>query len=394
MTKVIVIGAKDHTVNCLNEIGLTAVLVQKPGTVSEYLTRIAVEIFYCDYEDEEEALKTVEKIMEKHLVAGVFSFTELGLYPCALAAERLSIRSNCNLNAVLLSRDKYRMRELIKETELNNIDFKLVGEVEELTCFFNQIAAPVIVKPQQGRGSRGVFLVENECQLSLALQHARKYSDGEPIAERYVGGEEYSVESLSKNGDHTVLAITKKTTTGAPHFVELSHIQPAPLGETIRKSIEDTIELLLTKIGHLTGPAHTEIKIESGKIYIIETHTRVGGDNIWKLTYLRTGVDVFKETFVSVLGLEPVNSLAITRVNAGVVKFILHESIEVNSIAGLDSAASIEGVDCLELNVRIGDRIKNPTNSHDRLGYVVGLGDSIADAERIADRAINCIRLN
>lgn len=48
------------------------------------------------------------------------------------------------------------------------------------------------------------------------------------------GGKEYSVESLSYHGRHQVIQITEKITSGPPHCVELGHMQPALLSESLK----------------------------------------------------------------------------------------------------------------------------------------------------------------
>lgn len=47
------------------------------------------------------------------------------------------------------------------------------------------------------------------------------------IIEEYIEGAEYSVETISYQGTHTLLAITKKYTTGNPHYIEVGHLEPA-----------------------------------------------------------------------------------------------------------------------------------------------------------------------
>ena len=58
------------------------------------------------------------------------------------------------------------------------------------------------------------------------------------IIEEYIDGDEFSAESISYRGNHTVLTITRKQTTGAPHFIETGHIQPAGLNEEMTSKVE------------------------------------------------------------------------------------------------------------------------------------------------------------
>jgi len=61
------------------------------------------------------------------------------------------------------------------------------------------------------------------------------------------------------------------------------------------------VQELLTLSGHQWGPAHTEIKLSDGIVYIIETQLRFGGDYIWEMTWQVSGFDLVKETFASLV---------------------------------------------------------------------------------------------
>ena len=98
------------------------------------------------------------------------------------------------------------------------------------------------------------------------------------IAEAVLSGSEFSVEAMSVDGRHEILAITGKLTTGEPEFVELGHWQPAELRSDQRDAVVNRTVEILDAIGHRTGPSHTEVMVDGPNIGLIETHTRFGGD--------------------------------------------------------------------------------------------------------------------
>ena len=80
---------------------------------------------------------------------------------------------------------------------------------------------PVIVKPTDRSGSRGIMRVESEAGLAGAVDTAMAYSfEQKAIVEEFIEGEEYSCECISFGGRHTMLALTQKFTTGVPHYIE------------------------------------------------------------------------------------------------------------------------------------------------------------------------------
>ena len=56
------------------------------------------------------------------------------------------------------------------------------------------------------------------------------------LIEEYICGEEISVETVSNNGEITVVGITDKSVTGSPYFIENGHMFPAKLEEDAKET--------------------------------------------------------------------------------------------------------------------------------------------------------------
>lgn len=141
------------------------------------------------------------------------------------------------------------------------------------------IKFPCVIKPIKGSAKKGVVYCENEKSFSQAIDYASKF--GQPImVEEFIDGKEYSVETISYKGKHQIVQITRKVTTGFPHFVELEHHQPADITDNIKESIQRVIAEILTTVGISNGASHIEIKVDGKKIYLIEINPRGGGDYI------------------------------------------------------------------------------------------------------------------
>lgn len=98
------------------------------------------------------------------------------------------------------------------------------------------------------------------------------------MIEEYVEGQEYSVEYISYKGKHTFLALTQKYTTGAPHFIETAHLEPAVVSKDILDRIKSIVERALDSLAIQNGASHSELKVDSkGNIKIIEIGGRMGG---------------------------------------------------------------------------------------------------------------------
>jgi biotin carboxylase len=245
-------------------------------------------------------------------VSGVVATTELSVPIAAYVAEKLGLLGIPYEVAKVIT-DKYRNRECIKGlTEL------LSPKYVEATCIEDiqksDVPYPMILKPINLGGKRGITVVKDASELEQAFNYAkesfRKETTPVIIAEQFLdGGMECSVESITFKGNHTIVQITQKDSSGAPHCVELGHHQPAPLSKDIWDKVVRGVSSGLTAIGLTNGPCHTEIKIINGEVYLIEFNARPGGDHIWwPMVELSTGFDIIAAVAQAATGdLKPID---------------------------------------------------------------------------------------
>lgn len=186
-------------------------------------------------------------------------------------------------------RDKFYVRSLCKDIENLSMPrfYKYEGVDERIY--------PCVVKPCVGGAKKGVSFVKNEEDFHQALQYAETENGSGIEVEEYIEGKEVSVESISFHGHHIVLQITDKDNSGAPHFVELGHHQPANLPLETCKIIHDVVPKILDAIGYTNGASHIELKYNSRGVFLIEANLRGGGDEISnRLTEMSTGLDYLR----------------------------------------------------------------------------------------------------
>ena len=100
----------------------------------------------------------------------------------------------------------------------------------------------IIVKPIDRSGSRGIYKLDSFVGLEAAVKSAMEEGfEKKALVEEYATGQEYSVEHISYNGVHYFLALTHKYTTGAPHFIETGHLEPAPVDDQTRSRVDEIV---------------------------------------------------------------------------------------------------------------------------------------------------------
>lgn len=237
----------------------------------------------------------IVEICKENGISGVVATTELTVEVAAYIAEKLKL-NGISFEVAKVITDKYRNRSVTRNVEgLHHPAFAKINtqaEIEKLNFSF-----PIILKPVNRGGKRGVTVIKDKDAIESAFQYAIQETEknSDYIVEEYIeGGQEYSVESLSFHGNHYIIQVTQKISSGPPHCVELGHQQPAEMSREMRSEVEDVLKRSLTAVGVMNGPCHTEIKIRDGRIYLIEFNARPGGDRIsGTLTELSTGYPYF-----------------------------------------------------------------------------------------------------
>lgn len=303
MTKLAIIGAsylQEPLIQKAKERGIeTHVFAWLTNDVGEK----SADYFYpISIIEKEEILRKCKEIG----IDGICSISsDLAVTTVNYVAEMMGLTGNSILCAEV-STNKHRMRECFRQNGDPSPKSCRVESVEDLEGV--DLAYPVIVKPVDRSGSRGVTEVYSREFLSDAIIQAKEQGFEKcALVEEFVKGQEYSVEFISWEGNHEFLALTKKYTTGSPNFIERGHLEPAPIDAELLENIKRIVSHALDSLGIRYGASHSELKVlEDGTVKIIEIGARMGGDCIGSsLVQLSTGYDFVDAVIDVALGNSP-----------------------------------------------------------------------------------------
>lgn len=270
--------------------------------------------------DKEEILKKCKEIG----IDGICTIaSDLAAIAVGYVAENMGLIGN-SMAAVEQSTDKHLMRKCFEKNGDPSPKSILVESIHDLDGI--DLSYPIIVKPIDRSGSRGITKLENDDGLNDAIEFAKSQGfQKAALVEEFAEGQEYSVEFISWHGKHEFLALTKKYTTGAPHFIETGHMEPAPVSDAMLEEIKEVVSHALDSLSIEYGASHSEIKIsDSGVIKIIEIGGRMGGDNIGaSLVQLTTGFDFLGGVIDVALGIQP--EVEIENKQSAGIKFIFSQ---------------------------------------------------------------------
>ena len=303
MKKIAIIGAsylQEPLIQAAKKRGLeTHVFAWKCGDIGE---RTADHFYPISITEKERILNECIRIG----IDGICSISsDLASITVNYVAYKMGLIGN-SPECVEATTNKHVMRKRFEENGDPSPRSVMTGSATEAERI--DIAFPVIVKPLDRSGSRGITKVCEKKELAKAVEKALSVGFiRNVLVEEFVEGKEYSVEYISWEGEHTFLALTEKFTTGAPTFIETGHLEPADVDDDTLFRIQQVVSHALDSLDVKYGASHSEVKVSgSGEIKLIEIGARMGGDNIGSsLVKLSTGYDFVDAVIDVCLGIKP-----------------------------------------------------------------------------------------
>lgn len=318
-------------------------------------------------------VKEKERILEVCQRVGINGITtiaaDLPVPTINYVASRMGLISNPDEYSATTT-NKYMMRHCFMENDVPSPKFSLVDSTGNFNI--RGFEFPLIVKPTDRSGSKGVEKVLDPVQLDTAIKRAQEVSfKREAIIEEFVTGREISVESISFKGKHYILQITDKVTTGAPYFVELEHHQPSSLPDNVKSRVKEIVLHALDALHIQYGASHSELKVtEDNDIKVIEIGARMGGDFIGSnLVQLSTGYDFLNGVIEVAMG--DFHEPQITAHNYSGVYFLSEETRHLKSV--IEHWKDYPQIVEAEIT---SDTLHHIECSGDRSGYLIYQADS------------------
>ena len=253
MEKIVVVGAgpyQDPLIRKAKSMGLeTHVFAWQTGDPGEYSAdyfypiNITNQNFICD---------ECRRIKPAAIVSAA---SDLAMGTVAYIAGELGLISNSQ-RAIRNTIDKLEMRRTLADAGIPQPDFVEIGdripmEALETLCY------PLVVKPCDRSGGRGVTRVDDAEALRYSVAESRDISFvHKAIVEEYVAGKNYSVETISYQGSHHILAITEtEMSENQGAFFTLAHRQPANIRGELTAALKNITCASLDALGiTVSGP--------------------------------------------------------------------------------------------------------------------------------------------
>ena len=286
------------------------------------------------YSDEYQYASTIDKeavleIAKRCEIDGILTFTDSGVVTAGYVADQLGLPMPGPYESIQTLQNKGLFRKFLAEHGFNVPKAKSYFSAEQAWGERDEWQYPVIVKPVDSAGSKGVTKVDSEDQLLDAIYFALEFSiSDEFIIEAWIEKDGCSSDSdcFSLNGEFQILTYSSQRfdENAVNPYAPAAFSWPSTMGEEIERELSSELQRLISLLGMQTSIYNIETRLgQDGKPYIMEVSPRGGGNRLAEVVRYATGVDMITDSVRGALGMH-IDEIASWSYNGHWVEIILH----------------------------------------------------------------------
>ena len=335
-------------------------------------------------------LEGVLRLAEGLEIDGIVAYASDPAAPtAAYVAEKLCLPGN-PYESVKLCTEKDLFRAFLKEHGFNCPEAKGFRTYEEAAAEIGRFRFPVMVKPVDSSGSKGVVKIFSPAELKPAVEEALSYSRGKRfIVEEFIVKKGYQVsgDGFSVNGKLAFTSYGNELYSGAGgtrEYVALGEFWPSLLTKEQKAKVDAELQRLITALGMRTCAYNIEVILdENDTPYVLELGPRNGGSYIPQLIQYATGVDLVRWTILGALG-EDCSGLQMAETK-GVFSNYMIMSHRAGRFKGIRFEENFEKHNLLDVYCthKPGDPVTPYRNTTDSMGTILFRADTVEEMIRI-----------
>jgi len=340
--------------------------------------KVADRSYEIDVREKEE----IFEIAKREKISGILTDqTDISIPTVAYVAEQLGL-PGIGYDCAMRFTNKFKMRQFCSKIGVPVPRHFTASTMKEAREHAEKLGYPLIAKPVDSQGSRGVSKINHSEELEKKFKEAISYSASKGvILEEFISsGNEVVVEGFVSDFEFTNLVIGDRSYFDIPDtFIPRQTLFPSLLAEDLKQRILEMNEHLIRSFRPKFGITHSEylIQPETGKVHLVETAIRGGGVFISSdLIPLACGVNVNELLIRCALGFEnpKLSESNFQKRSSGYICFHLPEGV-IRSIEGADRLISLPGVEKSHLDeIKVGKPVKPMKDKTMRLGPILVAG--------------------
>ena len=325
-------------------------------------------------------------------IDGIMSFgVDPGVVSAAYVQSKLGLPAFGPFESVEILQNKDRFRKFLADNGFNVPRAKGFSSIGEALSDLSWFEYPVIVKPTDSAGSKGVTRVDDEAHLKAALEWAFHHSiSGHAIVEEFIEkkGCSSDTDCFSVDGKLTFVSYSAQRfdAHAANPYTPSAYTWPGTFTQKEAHYLTSEIQRLISLLGMKTLVYNIETRVDrNGKPYIMELTPRGGGNRLSEMLRYATGVDMITAVTRAMVG-DPIAPIEQRPYNGHWAELILHadkdgtfQSLEIRD----DIPATLVERD---LWVSQGDRVKAFNGANDAIGTLVLRFDRAEEMEAVVSQ--------
>lgn len=312
--------------------------------VIEAAHKLGIYVITCDYlpnniahkySDEYQNISILDKeaVLDKARelkIDGILSFAcDPGVTTATYVAEKLNLPCAGSYKSISILQNKSKFRKFLTENNFNVPVAKGYSKIEEALNDINMFHWPVIVKPTDSAGSKGVKKVDDPKNLKESIEYAISFShSNEFIIEDFLEkkGQSSDCDSFSVNGELKFISFSAQRfdKNCENPYTPAAYSWPATISKENQKYLKNEIQRLIKLLNLGTSIYNIETReCIDGKPYIMECSPRGGGNRLAEMMRYCTGVDLITNAVRAAIG-EEIVEIEQKDVNGYWAEIILH----------------------------------------------------------------------
>lgn len=297
-----------------------------------------------------------------------------GVVSAAYVAEQLDLPFHCSYEAASILQNKSRFRQFLTTHGFNCPHAKGYDNIDDALEDIGRFTWPVIVKPVDSAGSKGVTKVEKSKDLPQAITTAFASSIGNHIIiEDFLDkvGAQSSADIFIVDGKLVYPTYSDQLfdSNAANPYIPAIEIWPSSMEKKYQDDLTAQLQRLITLLNIKNGICNVESRVCSdGKAYIMEVSPRAGGNRIAELQDMATGQSIIRNEIKMALGM-PLDEIKTPFYDGVWCNYIIHSYKEGDLISlDVDDAFRKKYVRSEGFTVKQGDHIVPFTGANNSLG--------------------------
>lgn len=379
MKSIMILGANDGQmpfINICKEKGYRTIVVSPEGKYPGF--KVADKCVYLDTRDKEAVLQAA---IDEKIDGIVTDQTDVSVGTVAYVAEKLNLRG-IGIKTALKFTDKYEMRKAARNVGVRVPEFDEADSLDKAIEVANRIGYPVMIKPVDSSGSRGVLKIINDEEMRTSFDYAKRFSNKRTvIVEKFIEGVEYLADGFAMNYEYVTLDVGVKEYFDVPNTYcsKMCMFFSGKLAEQdyILNKIRLANDKLAKGFDLQFGITHAEYMYckDEDEVYLVEIAARGGGVYISSdITPNAAGFDTNRAliNFVAEGTIDfPVD---LDNKISGFVCFSFPDG-EIIDISGVEDTENINGVDKVILNqIFVGMKTKKLKDDSGKFGPILFTG--------------------